>query len=47
VNMAATSPGLSILPSAIADQYELLRCAAFGQALPLKPNFRTLDIGAA
>jgi len=34
--MAATSPCSSILPSAIADQYELLRGAAFGQALPLK-----------
>ncbi len=34
--MAATSPCSSILSSAIADQYELLRGAALGQALPLK-----------
>jgi len=34
--MAATLPCLPISPSAIADQYELLRGAAFGQALPLK-----------
>ncbi len=34
--MAATSPCSSILSSAIASQYELLRGAALGEALPLK-----------
>ena len=34
--MAAISPCSSILSSAIADQYELLRGAALGQALPLR-----------
>ena len=33
--MAATLPCSSILSSAIADQYEQLRGAALGQALPL------------
>jgi hypothetical protein len=35
VNHAATSAS-SILPSAIADQYEVLRGAALGEVLPLK-----------
>jgi len=34
--MAAISPCSSILSSAIADQYELLRGATLGQALPLR-----------
>ena len=34
--MAATSPCSSILSSAITNQYELLRGAALGEALPLK-----------
>ncbi len=33
--MAVTSPCSSILSSAIASQYELLRGAALGEALPL------------
>ena len=35
MSMAATSPGSSILSSAIANQYELLRGAALGEALPV------------
>jgi hypothetical protein len=34
--MAATSPCSSILSSAIVEQYELLRGAALGEALPLR-----------
>jgi hypothetical protein len=36
VNIAATSARSSILSSAIAAQYEVLRGAALGEALPLK-----------
>jgi len=35
MSMAATSPGSWILSSAIANQYELLRGAALGEALPV------------
>lgn len=36
MNSAATSACSSILPPAIAAQYEVLRGAALGEALPLK-----------
>jgi len=36
VNSTATSACSSILPPAIAAQYEVLRGAALGEALPLK-----------
>lgn len=35
MSMAATLPGSSTLTSAIANQYELLRGAALGEALPV------------